>query len=98
MATIEQIASHYVDLLKNAKLEDKNKIAAEIFDRINKLTYENTNKLITNEDKENLLNEMKYRITGWRPKQQVGIAQDTDNSKHLALVASMLASIKGTKK
>jgi hypothetical protein len=98
MASIEDLARNYASLLKNAKQENKEKVAEEIFERINNLTYANTNQPISNQDKEKILDEMKYDITGWRPGQTVGILQDTDNSKHLALVASMLASIKGTKK
>lgn len=92
--TTEELARMYVARLKDAKVDNKELEADRIRADIENIRYENTDHRIRLEDKEDILDKMEGMIDGT----YYGMLQDSDNRKHLALIAQIRASIKGTKK
>ena len=88
MPTIDEVAQAYVQRLDQASTQRETEI---ILEELNRITYEGTSTLITDDDKEILLQKI-YNIS--RPY----AIKTFDNKYYLALVSQMLQQIRAGKK
>jgi len=88
MTTLQELGEKYAEKLMAAG--DKQLVAKEIAEEIEKLTYDNTNVYLSKEDKKQILDSMRY-ITG-----KVMI-KEADNKNYLELVNYIQSKLEGGK-
>lgn len=89
MASKKDFAQQYVSRIVNAK--DKSDETERIINEINKITYAETNEVINNKDKLEILQEI---FSTFCPDGRVRLLKEADNQNYLTMIRYVMDELK----